>query len=239
MRSFYKYFKFILYLIIFIPNLNIAQSLSVNVDFVNRYIWRGFDLGANTPSLQPNVKFSAGDFSAGFWGAYALANEKALEEIDFYAGYSFSLSESGSIYIGFTDYMNPNSGIKIGSFSNYDDSDGPGAHYLELNAGYSGPESFPFTFSFNSFVYNIENNPIYFQIAYNTSIDDVGFSIFTGATTGDENGYYGVTEFSVINLGFTASKSIKVTESFSVPLFGSIILNPAAEDLFYVLGFSL
>lgn len=239
MRSFYKYLSIIFFVIISITNLNIAQSLSVNVDFVSRYIWRGFDLGANTPSLQPNVKFSTGGFTAGFWGAYAFANENALEEIDFYASYSFNLSESGSINIGLTDYMNPNSGTRIGSFSNYDDSDGPGAHYIELNAGYSGPESFPINFSFNTFVYNLENNPIYFQLGYNTSIDDVGFSIFTGATTGDENGYYGVKEFSVINLGFTASKSIKVTESFSVPIFGSIILNPAAEDLFYVLGFSL
>ena len=36
-----------------------------------------------------------------------------------------------------------------------------------------------------------------------------------------------------------ASKEIKVTDSFSLPVFGSVILNPNSQDLFFVFGFSL
>ncbi len=226
-------------LIIVFASSTFSQSLSVNADFVSRYIWRGIDLGANTPSLQPNVKLTTGGFAAGFWGAYAFANENALEEIDIYASYSFALSESGSLSLGFTDYTNPNSGTKIGNIHNHNDEEGPGAHFIELNVGYTGPESFPISLSFNSFLYNVANNPIYFQVGYVTSVEDVGLSFFVGGTPGEDSGYYGVTDFSIINVGFTATRGIKISDSFSIPIFGSVILNPASENLFYVLGFSL
>ncbi len=135
--------------------------------------------------------------------------------------------------------MNPNSGTKIGNFNNYDDANGPGAHFLEGNFIYSAPESFPIYLSFNIFFYNVENNPIYIEAGYSTSLKDVGVSLFLGATPGEKNGYYGVDKFSVINTGIKLSKEIKVTDSFTLPVFGSVILNPASENLFFVLGFSL
>jgi len=235
-----KYFiAFTVALVLFGITNTRAQEISVGTDFVSRYIWRGIDLGSNTPSLQPTIELTTGGLTAGFWGAYSLSDPAGLNEIDIYASYSIELAESGNLSLGITDYTNPNSGTKIGNFNNYDDPEGPGAHFIELNVAYSGPESMPLTLSFNYFLYNVANNPIYFQVGYDTSIKDVSLSLFLGLTPGDDDGYYGVTEFSIINLGFTASKEIKITESFSLPLFGSIILNPATEDLFYVLGVSL
>ena len=216
-----------------------AQELSVGTDIVSRYIWRGTDLGGNTPSLQPTISYSISGFTAGFWGAYSLSDPAGLNEVDIYANYSFELAESGSLSLGFTDYTNPNSGTKYGNFNNYDDPAGPGAHFVELNVGYSGPESFPISLSFNYFLYNVANNPIYFEVGYSTSLNDVDLSLFLGGTPGETGGYYGVTDFSMINTGLKVSKSIKITDSFSLPIFGSVILNPASENLFYVLGVSL
>ena len=51
-----------------------AQELSVGTDIVSRYIWRGIDLGGNTPSIQPTLEFSTGGFAVGFWGAYSLSD---------------------------------------------------------------------------------------------------------------------------------------------------------------------
>lgn len=225
--------------IFLLASFNNAQTISVGTDFVNRYIWRGFDLGGNTPSIQPNIKLTIDNFSAGFWGAYPIIKDAALSEIDIYASYSFSLSDAGALSIGFTDYINPDNGIRIFNFANHDSHNGPGAHSIELNAGYSGPESFPISFSVNMFVHNIPNNPVYFQLGYNTSINDVGLSLFVGATPGDANKYYLVDKFNVINTGLTVSKSIRITNDFSIPLFTSIILNPSQENLFFVVGFSL
>ena len=216
-----------------------AQELSVGTDIVSRYIWRGIDLGGNTPSIQPTLEFSTGGFAVGFWGAYSISDPAGLNEIDIYASYSFELAESGSLSLGFTDYTNPNSGVKMGNFNNWDDPAGPGAHFVELNVGYTGPESVPLSLSVNFFFHNVENSPIYFQLGYDTSIKDVGLSLFVGGTPGEDAGYYGVTNFSLINIGLTASKEIKITDSFSLPISGSVILNPASEDLFYVLGVSL
>ena len=216
-----------------------AQELSVGADVVSRYIWRGIESGGNSPSIQPNIEFSVSGFSIGMWGALPTANPDALNEMDLYTGYSFDLDNSGGLYVGLTDYMFPNSGVKIGNFKNYNDEGGPGAHYIEANAIYSGPESFPISFSFNIFFYNLEHSPIYLEVGYSTSVADVPLDIFVGGTPGEDNMYYGVDNFSIINAGLKVSKEIKISESFSLPLFGSIILNPASEDLFYVLGISL
>jgi hypothetical protein len=216
-----------------------AQELSLGADLYNRYVWRGLELGGNTPSFQPTISLSTGGFTAGFWGAYSMSDPAGLNEIDIYASYAFELPEAGSLSLGVTDYTNPNSGTKMGNFNNYDDPEGPGAHFVELNVGYTGPESFPISLSLNYFLYNVENSPFYFQVGYDTSIKDVGLSVFVGGTPGEDAGYYGVTDFSLINVGFKATKEIKITDSFSIPMSGSIILNPSSEDLFYVVGISL
>lgn len=232
-------------------NTAFGQEVSVGADIVSRYVFRGEDLGANSPSIQPDIEFNMDGFKAGFWGAYSFSNSNALDEIDIYAAYSVDIAETGSISLGITDYINPNNGIKLGNLNNYDDLEGPGAHWVELIAEYTGPESLPISLLFGMYLYNAENNPIYFQVGYTTSIKDIELNAFIGCTNGDDalydedgdgnvdyTGYYGVEKFSIINVGFTASKSIKITDSFSIPLFGSVILNPATENMYYVLGVS-
>jgi hypothetical protein len=248
-------YTFFLFMFLLLPASSYAQEIVLGADFVSRYVWRGFDLGADAPSLQPNVAIVAGGFTAGFWGAYSFSNEEALDEIDFYASYSFALGEnSGALSLGFTDYMNPNNGIPLSNFNNYDavplagedaSKEGPGAHYIEINANYSGPESFPISLSLNMFAYNVEKNPLYFQVGYNTAVKDVGLSLFIGGTNGQsgleysETYFYGTDKFDITNVGFTASKTIPITESFSLPIYGSVIVNPAADHMFYVLGIKI
>ncbi|MFH1197747.1 MAG: TorF family putative porin [bacterium] len=238
--SYCKMKTFLLVILSFISCFPVySQELSVGTDFVSRYIWRGADLGGNTPSLHPTVEFSIAGLTAGFWGAYSLSDWRGLNEVDIYLNYSIELENSGSINFGVIDYMNPNSGVKLGNFNNYDDPEGSGAHYIELNLGFTGTESLPISFSLNYFVHNLVDNPIYFEFGYSTSVNDIGLDLFLGGTPGDDGEYYGVADFSMIHFGFTASKEIKITEDFSLPLFGSIIINPASEDLFYVVGISL
>lgn len=231
-------YKFLIISLFFIVSVH-GQELSVGSDIVSRYIWRGFDLGAGSPSIQPNIAFSASGFEAGFWAALPTSDPNALEEIDFYASYTFNLNNSSGISIGFTDYMNPNNGTRIGNFNNYDDPNGSGAHFLEANLNYFGPENFPLSLSFNLFFYNVKNNPIYIQAGYSTSVKDIGFEVFAGATPGEDALYYGEESFSIINTGITISKELKLSENFSLPIFGSVILNPSSENLFYVFGVSL
>jgi hypothetical protein len=40
--------------------------------------------------------------------------------------------------------------------------------------------------------------------------------------------YYSASGFSVTNLSLRAAKDIKITDSFSLPLFGQLVANPAS-----------
>jgi hypothetical protein len=46
-------------------------------------------------------------------------------------------------------------------------------------------------------------------------------------------------EIAVCNLGIGTSKTIKITDSFSIPVTGQVVLNPEKEQLYMVVGFSL
>ena len=45
--------------------------------------------------------------------------------------------------------------------------------------------------------------------------------------------------FAVTNLSLKATKDIKVTDSFSIPVFGQIAANPCSQKAYLVLGFTL
>ena len=51
--------------------------------------------------------------------------------------------------------------------------------------------------------------------------------------------YYGTTGFAVTNLSLRADKDIKITDSFSIPVFGQIVANPCTEKAYLVFGFTL
>ncbi len=62
---------------------------------------------------------------------------------------------------------------------------------------------------------------------------------------GGGNGQYSFEDdgeddsFGISNIGIGSSKENKITDSFSLPISGSIILNPSSEQLFVVVGISL
>lgn len=216
-------------LFILLTNTLTAQtSVSGSADFVNRYLWRGLDFG-NTFSIQPSIALAAGDFEIGFWGSYPFTNTAGgNEEMDLYLGYTL-----GDFSVLLTDYYFPLSG---GKYGNYDD---PGSHTIELGLGYGGSAAFPISVSGFINVYNDNDNTIYFELGYSTVVSEVGVNLFVGGTPGGDNAFYGTTGFNLINIGVTASKEIKITEEFSLPIFSSYILNPNQEIGYLVFGFGL
>jgi uncharacterized protein (TIGR02001 family) len=219
---------------------NVA-SVTTGVDFVNRYVWRGLEIG-NSPNLQPTCSFGYTGFEIGAWAAYSWASEDSdNDEIDFWISYSRSLNNGVSISAVITDYYYPNAGIDFFNFNNYDDEDGPGAHLLEAGLSIKGPESFPVTLAGYINVYNEEGNNIYFQIDYPVSVGETALNFFIGGTPGskDNPDYYGTEDFAIINTGVSANRNIVINEKFSVPLSISYILNPDAEISYVVVGVSL
>ena len=62
------------------------------------------------------------------------------------------------------------------------------------------------------------------------------FSIFAGAG----NGWHTPdSSFGLTNVGLKTTKEIKLSDSFSLPLTGSIVLNPTTQQFYVVAGISL
>lgn len=220
---FRRYLLIVFVSIVSFVNINAQESstsFDAGADLVSNYIWRGTKFGTG-PALQPWVEFSAGNFAVGSWGSFGFTDNEAAEA-DLYLSYGFDFGLS----IGLTDYYYPGSDY-------FDYSTATGSHGFEVNLGY---EIAGLSLGAN---YMLNEAPgagtaggdMYFELGY--SIESV--SLFVGA--GD--GWHTSTgDFAVCNVGMSVSKSLEITESFSLPLSGSIILNPETEQFYVVAGLS-
>ncbi len=217
-----------------------SYNINIGTDLVSRYVWRGTDFG-DSPSIQPTLSFVSGGFEVGAWGAYQIgrdASTPAYNELDLFMGYSLDVSNLSLSFL-LTDYYYPNSGLKFGNYNNWDNTNGAGAHVIELGVSVSGIDSFPLLFSAYINIYNDEDYSSYFELGYSTFLHEVSIDFFIGATPGGKNKYYGTDKFNVVNMGISASKEMKVSETFSLPIFASYIINPNSEIAHFVLGVSL
>jgi len=195
-----------------------AQEFSVNTDIVSSYVWRGTQYSG--VSIQPTLQFSTGGFSIGSWGS---AGFDGFLEMDLYAKYAFDFGLS----LGLTDYYYPGSDY-------FDLSKESGAHGLELNLGYAvGGLSIGANYIFNEAGdAGTAGGDKYFELGYAFK----KFSIFAGA--GD--GWHSITgDFKLVNIGISSTKEIKITDTFSIPLKATAILNPTTEQFMLVAGITL
>lgn len=186
------------------------SSFSAGVDVVSSYVWRGAQFGSG-PAMQPGISFATGGLEIGAWGSNCFSTAEGLEA-DLYAGYSFDFGLS----LGFTDY-----------YFGGDWTDGD-MHFFEPTLSYSfGDFSLLGAYMFGD---GVEDT--YIEASY--AFGDV--SIFAGVGDGQ---YTDDTEFNVCNVGITYSKEISITDSFSLPMFGSVVLNPSTGGFYTVVGISL
>ncbi|MBP8793751.1 MAG: hypothetical protein KBE41_00275 [Lutibacter sp.] len=209
------------------------SSLDLGLDVQSRYVWRGIQLGNNSASLQPYLEYSTGKFAFGGWAAYSTGGDVAGQEADLYATYN--VTDNFSLTL--TDYYFP-AEKNDGNYFKYN------GHMLELAAGVTAGD-FGFTLATN-----IAGNAdldgsgdqsysTYLEVSYGKTIGDTDFGIFAGGVFMDDAGYYLTTGSGLINLGVSAAKEIKITDSFSLPVNAVLIVNPDAENVFLTVGFSL
>lgn len=239
----FNFKKLLTVLFICISGISFAQdlSLSAGADVVSRYIWRGINVN-DAVNIQPTLSLSVSGFSAGFWGSYSLSNDSSNhtfgQEVDTWIGYTYVFENGMSIGALVTDYYYPNAGIKWGNFNNYDDANGAGAHTIETGLLVKGPDCFPILLSGYINVYNDAGSNTYFQIDYPTTVAQVPLNFFIGASGGSKEnpGYYGTETFNVINVGVKATKSVKITEEYSLPVAVTFLVNPRTEISYLVFG---
>ncbi|MFZ1279746.1 MAG: hypothetical protein WAR59_02850 [Ignavibacteriaceae bacterium] len=240
MRSIINYFFIIVFSFFSAQIYSQQTSVTVGADLVSRYIWRGLDVN-EAPNLQPSITISAYGISAGFWGSYSLDNNTSStysQEIDTWLSYKYQFENGPSINAILTDYYYPSAGIKWTNFNNYDDTTGAGAHTLEAGLVLAGCEKFPLTVSAYMNVYNDAGSNVYFQLDYPVCVGETPLNFFIGAAAGSEENpaYYGTEKFNVVNLGVKASRSIKITEDYSLPFSVTFAINPRSEISYLVFG---
>jgi hypothetical protein len=221
------------------------SSLDLSADIVSRYIWRGLNLGGSSPSIQPNMEYGIGNLTIGAWGAYSFGHAITKQEADLYA--SYTIHDLFSITA--TDYFLPSEDTLNHYFNYRKDETG---HLFELSVKYLGTEKLPLSLMVATNLFGADaqksNGDLqystYVELGYTFKVKDTECNAFLGLTPTkfdpkvDDPGYYG-TGPGVINLGITASKQVKITDSFSLPVNVSLITNPQAENIFLVFGVSL
>lgn len=197
------------------------SQINLSAGITNRYVWRGTDFG-NSPSIQPDINYSAENFEIGSWAAFATNGNPAGTEVDFYTAYTFETG-GGDFQLSLTDYTFPQD--PEGSYFQNP------SHFLEAGIGYSGTDAIPIKFFTGIFLTNDDENSIYTEIGY--QISDV--ELFMGFTP-MESGMYGTTGAGVINTGIAVTKDLPVTDLFTLGLNGSVIANPYSDNLYFLFG---
>ena len=207
---------------------------TVAADFVSSYIWRGQDLGS--AAVQPTLGVEYKGLSLTAWGSYGLVNTADTKEFDLTLAYT-----TGGFNIGVTDYWFSAGLDSDGRYFKYD-AHGTN-HIFEANIGYDfGPLSLQW---FTNFAGNDGTNKddkraysSYFEAVVLFSLAGIAWTA-TAAAVPWATTSYGTTGFAVTNLSLKATKDIKVTDTFSIPVFGQIVGNPCSQKAYLVFGFTL
>jgi hypothetical protein len=208
---------------------------TVSADVVNEYIWRGQDLG--NVSLQPTLGVAYKGLSLTAWGSVGLTESTDTKEFDLTLAYTI-----GGLNIGVTDYWFNQGGLDPeGRYFKYD-AHGTN-HVFEANIGYDfGVASLQWYTNFGG------NDGINKdgKRAYSSYVEaNVPFKVATvdwTATAGAvpfATSFYGTTGFAVTNVALKAEKAIKVTDTFSIPIFSQVVANPCAQKAYLVFGLTL
>ena len=207
---------------------------TVAADFVSSYIWRGQDLGS--AAVQPTLGVGYKGLALTAWGSYGLVNTADTKEFDLTLAYT-----TGGFNIGVTDYWFSAGLDPDGRYFKYD-AHGTN-HIFEANIGYDfGPLSLQW---FTNFAGNDGTNKddkraysSYFEAVVPFSLAGIAWTA-TAAAVPWATTSYGTTGFAVTNLSLKATKDIKVTDTFSIPVFGQIVGNPCSQKAYLVFGFTL
>ena len=204
----------------------------VTGDLVSHYLWRGsMATGSPTPTFQPTLAFTKGSFEIGVWGSTDFVG--SYKEVDPYITVTH-----GHLKLAFTDY---NWNFSHANYFNYKNSET--GHRFEGTVGFTGTEAFPVSITWNTMFYGLDKKSddstkqafsTYIELGYSRGAANIFFG-FTPWASYYNN--YGTTTFdpgankktfSVVNIGATVTKALKITETYSLPLMATLVINPAA-----------
>ena len=211
-----------------------SVETTVAADVVSKYIWRGQDLGS--AAVQPTLGIGYKGLSLSAWGSYGIADPADTKELDLTLAYTV-----GGLNIGVTDYWFTEGLDPQGRYFKYDAH--ATNHLFEANVGYDfGILALQW---YTNFAGNDGVNKdgkraysSYVEVAVPFKLATVDWTA-TAAAVPWATTSYGATGFAVTNLALKATKDIKITDTFSVPVFAEVSGNPCSQKAYLVFGFTL
>jgi hypothetical protein len=220
-------------------NAQKTTQVTVGADVVSGYYWRGEDLGGL--SVQPSLSIAKDNFSLSAWGNVGL-DENDTKEFDLTAAYTI-----GKLNIGVTDYSfnkTPGSSVANARYFSYGAHSAVSSHLFEGNIGYNfGPFAINWYTNFAGQDYYKKKDGTrayssYVEATAPFTLGGVDMKAEIGCTPWD-GAYTTVTDkLAIVNIGVTAKKTVKVTDSFSVPAYAKIAVNPESRKAYMVFGLS-
>ena len=207
---------------------------TVSGDVVSSYIWRGQDLGST--AIQPTLGVGYKGLSLSAWGSYGIADPADTKEFDLTLAYSI-----GGLNIGVTDYWFNNGLDPQNRYFKYDAHSTN--HVFEANIGYDfGLASLQWytNFAGNDGVNKDGDRAYssYVEVVVPFKLSTIDWTATAGAVPFATD-LYGTSGFAVTNVALKATKDIKVTDSFSIPVFAQVTANPCSQKAYLVFGFTL
>lgn len=205
---------------------------TIGADVINQYIWRGQELGS--VSLQPTLGVAYKGLSLTAWGSIGLSEPSDTKEFDITAAYSV-----GGFNIGVTDYWFNSPSTRYFLYDSHKTS-----HVFEANIGYDfGPASIQWytNFAGNDGVNKDGDRAYssYFEVSAPFTFGGCDWTATVGAVPFASSFYSDANGFAVTNVSLKATKELKITDTFSVPVFAGIAANPSTEKAFFIFGLSL
>ena len=215
--NFSSSFKFALLTIVALLSPNISYSQDFGADLVSSYVWRGTQYGSGA-HVQPYMDLGSGNLTGGVWGSFPTSAKGGGNELDLWVSYDF-----GPLALTVTNYTFPGEG------GVYADGEGLfNGDYTELAASTSimGVDL--------SAGYFTEVEALYVELGFSTGAVDIAF----GYGDDQADGFYAGGGSGLVNMSFSGSKDIQISDNYALPVFGSFIINPEAETAFLVFGIS-
>lgn len=211
---------------------------TISADVVSHYYWRGQDLGG--ASLQPTLGIGYKGLSLTAWGSTGLVNPDDTRELDLTLSYTV-----GGFNIGITDYWFDamDGGDPDGRYFRYNAHSTN--HVFEANIGYDfGFASLQWYTNFAGNDYKVKDGKraysSYVEVAVPFKLSAIDWTATVGAVPFATDAYNdGTSGFAVSDVSLKATKDIKITDTFSVPVFGQIAANPCTQHAYLVFGFTL
>ncbi len=204
---------------------------TVSADVVSSYVWRGMDCGS--AAIQPTLGIAYKGLSLTAWGSYGLVDTNDAKEFDLTLAYT-----TGGFNIGITDYWFNTPEARYFLYDAHKTS-----HVFEANVGYDfGAASIQW---FTNFAGNDGLNKdgkraysSYLELSAPFKLASADWSATIGAVPYATSSY-GTSGFAVTNVSLKATKDIKITDTFSIPVFAQVAANPASQKAYFVFGFTI